>query len=99
MVNKQRGKLVGILTILVFSLTIVAACSEVDKKEQAGPMTIELKIGSGHPANGMTYTQAAVDFFQPEVAKRVAEKTNYRIKWIEAYGGTVAKLAEVLGAT
>lgn len=98
--SKKWIKLAGVLTILVFSLTLVAGCGGGDKKDAAaGPKTIELKIGGGHPANGMIYTQAAVDFFEPEVAKRVAEKTNYRIKWIEAYGGTVAKLAEVLGAT
>jgi TRAP-type C4-dicarboxylate transport system substrate-binding protein len=78
---------------------LAAGCGGQKKAEPAGPQTIELKIGGGHPANGMTYTQAAVEYFQPEIAKRVAEKTNYRIKWTEAYGGTVAKLAEALGAT
>jgi len=93
------GKTIGVLLILVFSMGMLAGCGGEKKAEPAGPVTIELKIGSGHASNVMTYTQAAVEFFEPEIAKRVAEKTNYRIKWTEAYGGTVAKLAEVLGAT
>ncbi len=90
---KKWAKTVGLLSILVFVL-----CAVAEGAEKPGPVTIDLKIGSGHPAS-MTYTQATVEFFEPEIAKRVAAKTNYRIKWIEAYGGTVAKLAEALGAT
>ena len=49
-------------------------------------------------ANGMAYTIVATEFFEPEIAKRVAAETNYNIEWVEAYGGTVAKQAEGLTA-
>ena len=59
---------------------------------------ITLKIGGGHPSNTMAYTAVCQDFFQSEISRRCAEETNYDIEWIEAYGGTIAKLAECLTA-
>jgi TRAP-type C4-dicarboxylate transport system substrate-binding protein len=60
--------------------------------------TITLIIGGGHMMNGMAYTQVAHDFFEAEITKRCAETTRYDIEWTEAYGGTIAKLAEGLQA-
>lgn len=59
--------------------------------------TIRLRIGAGHPA-GATWTSAMREFFQPEVAKRVAAETGDTIEWVEAYGGSVCKLGECLEA-
>lgn len=56
-----------------------------------------LRIGAGH-ADVITYVKVLKEFFQPEVAKRVKERTGHTITWVEAYGGSVAKLNEVLGA-
>lgn len=60
---------------------------------------ISLVIGGGHPANTMSYTSIAQSFFQTEVQKRCAEEAGLDIEWVEAYGGTVASLAEALVAT
>lgn len=97
---RKWRKIIGLVVIAVFSLSMAAGCG-AEKKEATAtePVTIELKIGSGHANNVMIYTQAATEFFETEIAKRVAEKTNYRIKWTEAYGGTLAKLGEELEAT
>jgi TRAP-type C4-dicarboxylate transport system substrate-binding protein len=38
------------------------------------------------------------EFFVPEVARRVAERTNYDIEWITAYGASVARLGDELEA-
>jgi TRAP-type C4-dicarboxylate transport system substrate-binding protein len=60
--------------------------------------TITLKIGGGHPANTMSYTSVAQNFFQVKISARAAAETPYRVEWVEAYGGTIAKLAEGLVA-
>lgn len=57
-----------------------------------------LRIGAGHPVIKLSYVGAAKEFFQPEVARRVAAETKHTVKWVEAYGGTIAKLAEVTDA-
>lgn len=59
--------------------------------------TIRLRIGAGHPANA-TWTSAMRNYFEPEVAKRIAAETQDKIEWVEAYGGTVCKLGECLEA-
>lgn len=104
---KKFSKLLSVLILALFVAITFVGCGGGDKAPagQSGgeveKQVIELKIGSGHPTAGMAYTSAAQEFFQPEITKRVLEATDGKIeiKWIEAYGGTVAKLAEVLEAT
>jgi len=98
----MKMKLVKLIALaLVFCLVFSStACSKGE--ETAAPSgereTITLKIGGGHLANGMAYTNVAQQFFQTEISKRAANETNYDIEWIEAYGGTVAKQSEGLTA-
>jgi C4-dicarboxylate-binding protein DctP len=56
---------------------------------------IKLRIASGHPLAN-TYVALMHDFFVPEVTKRVAEKTKYKVEFIEGYGGSMVKVADVL---
>lgn len=58
-----------------------------------------LRIGAGHPEGPVPYVRLMGSYFVPEVTKRVAEETEHEVRFIEAYGGTVAKLPEVLEAT
>lgn len=58
-----------------------------------------LRIGAGHPSGPVTYVTLMEEFFVPEVEARVAAETEHSIRFIEAYGGTIAKLPEVLEAT
>lgn len=60
--------------------------------------TITLRIGSGHPSAPVAYVDSMEHFFVPEVTKRVAERTDHKVRFIEAYAGTVAKVAETLEA-
>lgn len=60
--------------------------------------TITLKIGGGHPSNTMAYTAIAQSVFQKRISERAAAETDYDVEWVEAYGGTIAKLAEGLVA-
>ncbi|MGE5146195.1 MAG: hypothetical protein ACM3N5_05570, partial [Candidatus Eiseniibacteriota bacterium] len=74
---------------LALGFAVASASADAD--------TIRLRIGAGHPANA-TWTSAMRNYFQPEIAKRVAAATGDKVEWVEAYGGTVCKLGECLEA-
>ncbi len=59
--------------------------------------TFNLRIGSGQPPL-LPYVSVVKDHFVPEVTRRVAEETEHTVTFTEAYGGSVAKLPEVLEA-
>ena len=59
--------------------------------------TIRLRIGSGHPTV-TPYAGLMQTFFVPEVTKRVAARTKYKVEFVEAYGGSMVKVTETLEA-
>ncbi|MDF1777343.1 MAG: C4-dicarboxylate TRAP transporter substrate-binding protein [Rhizobiaceae bacterium] len=59
---------------------------------------ITLRVGAGHPLGPTVYVDVVHDFFVPEVTRRVAEETDHTINFVEAYGGTIAGVAETLEA-
>jgi len=61
----------------------------------AGAEDIKLRIASGHPVI-QTYVNLMSTFFVPEVSKRVAARTKHKVEFIEAYGGSIVKVADVL---
>jgi TRAP-type C4-dicarboxylate transport system substrate-binding protein len=93
MKNSQWFKAFGLLviTVMVFSH---AAYAETRK----APKEITIRIGAGQTPQGFTWILSITKYFIPYVDKKLAEKGNYRIKWVEAWGGTVAKVDEVLEA-
>ena len=60
--------------------------------------TFRLTIGAGHPVPAASWVAPMQSFLEVEVKKRVEAKTPHKIEWVEAYGGSVAKLGEVLEA-
>ena len=57
-----------------------------------------LRIGSGHPSAPTPYVRNLENVFVPNVVERVAAETDHKIKFIEAYGGKIAKVHETLEA-
>ena len=57
--------------------------------------TFKLRIASGHPPAN-TYVALMQSFFVPEVSKRVAAKTKYKVEFVEGYGGSMVKVADTL---
>jgi TRAP-type C4-dicarboxylate transport system substrate-binding protein len=55
----------------------------------------KLRIASGHPPAN-TYVALLQSFFVPEVTKRVAAKTKYKVEFVEGYGGSMVKVADTL---
>lgn len=54
-----------------------------------------LRIGSGHPTTGFAYVTAADEYFVPEVIRRAKER-GHTVRFIKAFGGTVAKVDAVV---
>ena len=72
---------------LALALSSAAAAASAD--------TITLRIGSGHPP-GVVYVGLMIDYFQSELQKRVAERTDHEIAFVEGYSGSIVKVTEVL---
>src|SRR6516165_1992925 len=82
--TKQSGlRLIALLVLM--SVTTATMAQEV----------IKLRIASGHPPAN-TYVALLRDFFVPEVTKRVAANTKYKVEFVEGYGGSMVKVADVL---
>ncbi|HEX6979471.1 MAG TPA: C4-dicarboxylate TRAP transporter substrate-binding protein [Alphaproteobacteria bacterium] len=76
----------------------VALCMTVAGISAASAQeTIRLRIASGHPPVN-TYVNLMQNFFVPEVTKRVAERTKYKVEFVEGYGGAMVKVADTLEA-
>ena len=61
----------------------------------AAQETIRLRIASGHPPAN-TYANLMQNFFGPEVTKRVAARTKYKVEFVHGYGGAMVKVADTL---
>ena len=56
-----------------------------------------LRMGGGH-TTGLTYVGVYDSYFATEVSKRVKEKTGHDVRFIKAWGGSVAKVDGVIEA-
>ena len=78
--------------------TVLAALAGALFATGAVAETFKLRIGAGHPVQGIAHVTAVQDFFMPEVNKRL-EPLGHKIEWTAAWGGSIAKLPETLEAT
>jgi TRAP-type C4-dicarboxylate transport system substrate-binding protein len=74
---------------LTTSLLAAAAFAAIAGTASADNYT--LRMGGGH-TTGTTYVKVFDTFFADEVTKRVKDKTGHRIRFIKAWGGSVAKV-------
>lgn len=76
--------------LLTLTALAAAVCS-------ASAASFTLRMGGGHPT-GLTYVGVYDTYFATEVTKRVKEKTGHDIRFIKAWGGSVAKVDGVIEA-
>jgi len=69
--------------LAVAALTLAMSTAAAD--------TFRLRMGSGH-TTGLTYVKVYDTFFADEVSKRVKERTDHEVRFIKAWGGSVAKV-------
>ena len=95
--RRALGIGVGIVAFaMMLHLSILVAAEAAESKERK---VIRLTMGCGKPIEAGKQFSIARDVFAAEVSKRVEERTNYKIEWVIAFGGTVAKDGEELEAT
>ena len=81
--------MIRLIFILMASLALLS-CSSSETK------TYTLRIGAGHPSGPAVYSTQLQKFFVPEVERRVAEETEYKVQFVEGYGGSIATVSETL---
>ncbi|MFC5584645.1 C4-dicarboxylate TRAP transporter substrate-binding protein [Nitratireductor kimnyeongensis] len=79
-----------------FAFGMLAASAAIGWAGASLADSFTLRVGAGHPDGATAYVSEMADFFVPEVKKRVAERTDHTVNFVEAYGGTVAGLTETL---
>lgn len=75
--------------------TAVTALAVTTVAPAAMAEDITLRIGSGHPPT-VVYADLMMNYFQPELKKRVEERTDHTINFVEGYSGSIVKVTEVL---
>lgn len=78
------------------ALASLFATSALTFTSAAQADSFTLRIGAGHPSGPAVYVSDVEKFFVPEVKKRVAAETDHTVEFVEAYGGSIAGVAETL---
>ena len=97
----MKKRLLLIVTAIALILSLAACGGGSSSSKGPAPTTkksYSFTIGSGHSPAGFPYVSAAQDFFEPEVIAKAAE-LGYEVTFTEAYGGTIAPLANMFEAT
>ena len=84
--------------VMKIKLTLIAILMFLSGCGGQNTDTYTLRIGSGHPAGPAVYATQLRDYFVPEVERRVAQETQYKVRFVEGYGGSIASAAETLEA-
>jgi C4-dicarboxylate-binding protein DctP len=92
----MQNKKTGLTAAAVSGLTALglAAGLVLGSIGQAGAETITIRIASGHPP-GVVYAGLMKNYFETELKKRVEERTEHKINFVEGYSGSIVKVYEV----
>ena len=92
--KKKRVNLVKVFLVLGLLLLF---CVSSASAAGDGRKMIKFRMTAGHPYAAAAWVQILEDFYAPEVAKRVlAETDDFEVEFQGFYGGSLAKLGEVL---
>ena len=99
MKKSAAKKFISIALCLLLLLTAFTGCGASSSGADPAPAgekeTITLRIGCGQPESA-PMVQYVDTYFCEEVARQVAENTNYEIEWMKGWGGSMVKLGEAL---
>lgn len=76
--------------LFLIAVAFLIGCSEPSEKR-----TIRLTVVDGYPTQSL-WVKEFIDYYIPEVEKRLAEQGTYEIKWNQAWGGQIVKTRNVL---
>jgi TRAP-type C4-dicarboxylate transport system substrate-binding protein len=80
-------------TIAVLAVSAFAGGMIMMAAGTAHAKTITIRIASGHPP-AVVYAGLMKDYFQAELKKRVEERTEHKINFVEGYSGSIVKVYE-----
>ncbi len=78
-----------IQTLALLALAFLIGCSKSSQE------TIRLTVVDGYPTQSL-WIKEFIDYYIPEVEKRLAASGSYQIKWNQAWGGQIVKTRNVL---
>jgi C4-dicarboxylate-binding protein DctP len=84
-------RLLHLSLIAILSIALALPVSAQQKEPEVIPL-----IAVDSYATTALWTLVFVEYFIPEVDRRLAETGNYKIRWNKAFGGTIAKTRGVL---
>ena len=93
--SKANWSIKGTMTLVGSALVL----GGMSISSPAAADSYTFRVGSGHPVKGLSHMEVLENFYLPEVEKRVAERTEHKVKWVKAYAGSLVKLQETLEAT
>ncbi|RLA32401.1 MAG: C4-dicarboxylate ABC transporter [Gammaproteobacteria bacterium] len=82
--------------LLALGLLLIGGLTPLQSRADA-PEEIPLTAIDSYAPTAL-WTLVFIEYFIPEVDRRLAESGNYKIKWNKAFGGTIAKTRGVLDA-
>jgi C4-dicarboxylate-binding protein DctP len=91
---RNVGKLARLLSLAAVTAVIGTGLAADRAPAQE---TINLTATDGYPPRAV-WVREFIEFYIPEVDRRLAEKGNYRINWTQAWSGQIAKPTGVLQA-
>ena len=94
MENNKHYRLVKVFMALLISIGVILSISHPTLAKD----TITLNIAGGHTL-GTDWIKFTSDWFCPEVEKRVAARTKYKLTFNQHWAGSLAKVDEVLEST
>lgn len=92
----QTVLITACLAFLIGSPPVAAADAEAAPQASAQPARRIPLIAVDSYAPTALWTQVFIEYFIPEVDRRLAATGNYQIGWNKAFGGTIAKTRGVL---
>lgn len=87
-----------ILAVSLATMFVAQGNSQAQQSAKAPGQAIKLRIGGPHTPETALWVKLLQDVFIRDVKARVAERTSHKVEFTEAWGGSVAKISEVLGA-
>lgn len=80
-----------IQNVILLAAASMIGCSGPGPKQE----TISLTVVDGYPTQSL-WVREFIDYYIPEVDKRLAATGNHQIKWNQAWGGQIVKTRNVL---
>ena len=78
-------------TFVLLALVSMIGCSGTGSTQE----TIRLTVVDGYPTQSL-WVKEFVEYYIPEVEKRLTAKGNFKIRWNQAWGGQIVKTRNVL---